>query len=286
MDNVGSKDPKNLINFIISSIHNELNKAPKDIIPNEQCDHTNMSIMLQNFIKNFINQNQSIISDIFYAVKYNKTVCSFCNTGIYDFKEYFYLTFPLEEIRQYKIQNLQNNFIFANQNIMLLNPILYQQNLLNFQIYTQNMNAVNIYDCFDFYQKINYLTGGNSKYCDICKTKSSASSKNILYTTPEILILILNRGQGIEFNVKLEFIEDLNLMNYVEIKNTGFNYNLIGVITHLQEGDYISFCKNPIDKKWYEYKNENISEVINFKEQIVDYNIPYILIYQKIKNII
>ena len=106
-----------------------------------------------------------------------------------------------------------------------------------------------------------------------------------LTTGPEILIIILNRGKGIEFNVKLNFYEDLNLSNYIEITNTGVNYKLIGVITHLGEsgmsGHFIAFCKDPYNQKWYKFNDAFVSPVINFKEEVIDYAMPYLLFYQK-----
>ena len=61
----------------------------------------------------------------------------------------------------------------------------------------------------------------------------SCSYCTILYTIPEILIIILNRRKGIEFKVKLEFYEDLNLEYFLENKNSGCMYKLMGVVTYL-----------------------------------------------------
>ena len=107
-------------------------------------------------------------------------------------------------------------------------------------------------------------------------------------TGPEVLILLLNRGNGIEFNVKIEFYEELNLYNYIEYKNTGFNYRLIGVISHLGEsgmgGHFIAYCRDPlIINKWYKYNDAIVDEVKDFKKEIIDFAMPYLLFYQKIK---
>ena len=56
----------------------------------------------------------------------------------YYFNSYLLLIFPLDEIKNYKIKQLQNNFMLINQNFMLINPIIYQQNLLNFQLNLQD----------------------------------------------------------------------------------------------------------------------------------------------------
>ena len=52
-----------------------------------------------------------------------------------------------------------------------------------------------------------------------------------LCTGPEILIIILNRGKGIQFNVKINFFEQLDLSNYIGMPQTGCFYSLIGVPT-------------------------------------------------------
>ena len=107
-----------------------------------------------------------------------------------------------------------------------------------------------------------------------------------LCTGPEILILLLNRGKGIEFNVKMTFDENLNLYNYIELKETGYNYQLIGVITHIGEssmsGHFIAYCKDPIDEKWYKYNDSIVTEVNNFYKEVIDFAMPYLLFYKKI----
>ena len=234
----------------------------------------------------FANENQSIISDIFYGVNNTGTQCSGCHITKYNFQTYFFLIFPLEEVRKNKIMQCQNQLMLMNQNMMSMNmnPLLYQ-NFLNMQ----NSNVVNIFDCFDYNQKFEVFIGENSMYCNNCKQQLPASYQTILYTTPEILILVLNRGKGIEFKVKLEFPEKLNLENYVKMKNTGYQFQLIGVVTHMGEsgasGHFIAYCKSPIDKEWYRYNDDLVTTVTNFQKEIIDYAMPYILFYEKVDGI-
>ena len=152
----------------------------------------------------------------------------------------------------------------------------------------QNTNSVSISDCFNYNQKVDYFTGENAMYCNYCKVQLPASYYTKLYTLPQILIIVLNRGKGIEFRVKLEFPQELNLSQYVVDKNTSFNFELIGVVTHLGEsgasGHFIAYCKSPIDQNWYQYNDDLVSKVENFIKQIKDYAMPYILFYQKKEN--
>ena len=203
----------------------------------------------------------------------------------------------MEEVRKFKsnIINQQNMInIMNNQinNMNMNNP--YNMYLMNGQyqfnnnINNINVNGVNIYDCFEYDRKVNYMTGDNCMYCNFCKSQQDCYMCTNLVTGPEVLILLLNRGNGIEFNVKIEFYEELNLFNYIEYNNTGFNYKLIGVISHLGEsgmgGHFIAYCRDPIIKnKWYKYNDAIVDEVKDFKKEIIDFAMPYLLFYQKIK---
>ena len=151
-----------------------------------------------------------------------------------------------------------------------------------------NNNEVNIYDCFLYDQKINYMMGENAMYCNYCKRTTNTQMCTVLTFGPEIIIIILNRGQGIQYEVKINFVEQLNLYNFIEHKETGYNYQLIGVITHLggdgMDGHFIAYCKNPINNLWYLFNDSIVKEVnyANFKTEVIDYAMPYLLFYQKV----
>ena len=278
-----ANDSKDLVNFIIMTLHEELNKAKKESNPNSidlKIDQTNRDQVLNYFTVNFTKENQSIISDIFYAMNGTSTQCLKCNIIKYNFQIYFFLIFPLEEVRKMKINNLTNQFNLMNQNNIMMNMMMQ-----NFNYNIQNINSVNIYDCFEYNQKLEFFTGENSMYCNNCRGQMPASYNTLLYTTPEIMIIVLNRGKGIEFNVKLEFYEELNLQNFVQFKDFGYLYNLIGVVTHLGEsgasGHFIAYSKSPIDGQWYRYNDDIVTKVHSFKEEILDYAMPYILFFKK-----
>ena len=286
-----ANDAKDLVNFIVMTLHEELNKAPKDQVNDGNIlfiDQTNKKLILKKFLKNFAKENKSIISDIFYGVNFTSTQCSNCNEIKYNYQAYFFLIFPLEEVRKYKIELLTNQFMLMNQNLFNMNPMLFQQYLFNFKLKCQNINKVDINDCFLFNQKMEHFTGQNAMYCNNCKLQCPASYCTQLYTVPKILIIVLNRGKGIEFNVKLDFYEYLNLEQFVEIKKTGINYQLIGVVTHMGEsgasGHFIAYCKSPIDGQWYKYNDDIVTKVNKFKEEIIDYAMPYILFFQIMNN--
>ena len=260
-----SPDPKDLIKFIISTLHEETNMAQKNLdYKIKSQDKTNKQLMFNLYVQDFINKNKSVISDLFYSSKYNIIQCLDCKCHSYDYQTYFFLDFPLEEIK-----------IFKNQNMMLNN---------NFNF---NDGGINIYDCFLYEQRVYYLAGQNQLFCNYCRQEANHSKQSILCFGPEILIILLNRGNEKQSNVKIDFYGDLNLNSFIEIKDTGVNYELIGVISYLDEINknkhFISFYKNPITNCWYKYDDSCVNEIINFKFEVLDYAIPYILFYKKMK---
>ena len=221
--------------------------------------------MFTNFYKNFVKTHRSIISNLFYALNYNMSQCSFCQALTYNYQIYFFLIFPLEEVRKYKLMVNNGAFNFNN-----------------------NINEVNIMDCFDFDKKVNTMSGDNAMYCNYCKQTCASSMCTLLATGPEILIIILNRGKGIEFNVKLIFTPFLDLSNYIEFSNTGCHYELIGVITHIGEsnmsGHFIAYCKEYWSNTWLKFNDAMVDPVKNFQSEVIDFAMPYLLFYKKIHN--
>ena len=124
-------------------------------------------------------------------------------------------------------------------------------------------------------------------YCNICRMQWPSNYATFLYSAPNILILVLNRGKGIQFNVKLEFYTELNLTYFVEARqnNEIIIYDLIGVVTHMGEsgasGHFIANCKSRINGFWCQYNDDLVSRIQDFNSQILNYAMPYILFYQK-----
>ena len=267
---IAANDSKDLINFIVMTLHEELNiKNNNIILGNQIADQRNKDAVFEEFKNDFTQRYNSIASNLFYGANYNVTQCTQCQTKLFNYQVYFFIVFPLEEVRKFKYQSNLNN----NMNIIFNNNAL---------------NVVDIYDCFEFDRRICLMSGVNAMYCNICQRTTDCNMCTNLAFGPNILIIILNRGKGKEFDVKLNFGEDLNLHNYIEIKETGVNYKLIGVITHLGEsgmsGHFIAFCKDPESLKWYKFNDAIVTPVADFQKEVVDYGMNYLLFYQKTKN--
>jgi len=272
-EGVAANDAKDLVNFLIMTLHEETNTvhpSPIDNNPgNMSMDQTNQVAMFNKFFQNFAQNYRSVISDLFYALNCNITQCGNCQKISYNYQIYFFLIFPLEEVKKYKLQN--NNIQFMNYNFNNFN-----NNMVN--------NIVDIYDCFAYEQKINFMCGENAMYCNYCRQTCGSSMRTILTTGPKILIIILNRGKGNEFNVKINFYPEINLTNYMERKDLVWKYELFGVITHIGEsgmgGHFIAYCKEFWTNQWLKYNDAIVSPVSDFKREVIDFAMPYLLFYQ------
>ena len=281
---IAANDSKDLVNFIIMTLHEEFNKVKNNNINTDAplIDQTNQQLVLKNFLEDFANKNQSIISDLFYALNYTITECTVCKTKLYNYQIYFFIIFPLEEVRKYKLNNQFNFNTPYNNNMFMNNYNNFNYNNNNFLL---NNKTVNIYDCFDYDKKINYMSGSNAMYCNKCRVNCNCTMQTFLAAGPQILILLLNRGKGKEFDVKIDFYEEINLLNYIEYNGTGYKYKLIGVISHIGEsgmgGHFIAYCRDPIQNKWNKFNDAIVTEVVDFQNEVINFAMPYLLFYQK-----
>ena len=80
---IAANDPKDLIIFLLQTIHKELNNPPNNkiinnIIPNEN----NLIEVFNYFVNDYNNNNKSIISDEFYGYTNSSTICGLCKYAI------------------------------------------------------------------------------------------------------------------------------------------------------------------------------------------------------------
>jgi len=266
-------DSKDFIIYILEQLHKELkkqvgNKNDMNLEPLNQYDKNNAF----NYFFNDFKKQCSIISDLFFGFNETTNECLNCknqynSNGLncplcYNYGIFNCLIFPLEEVKNMKINSMQ-----FNNNI-------------------QMVNEVSLEDCFFYNQKSELFTGENRNYCNICKLLFDSNYSSKIYISPEILILILNRGKGNIYNIKLNFNEVIDITKFVLKKDKPqINYILYGVITHYgQSGPnshFIASCKSPIDDKWYRYNDSIVEPVSNIQKEILEFGTPYILFYQK-----
>ena len=283
-----SNDAKDFINFIIKTLHEELNKRKKNsnLIDNNNQNYQKSSF--ENYFAYFANENMSIISDLFYGVSHTVNQCQTCMNNHHNYNTLPFLYFPLEEVRKYKLQILynQNMTISAGMNQYLMNNQVYQQNLNKIKLLENNQ--INIFDCFEYFQKEEILQDSNSLYCNMCKMNRSFRCNSYLYVTPQVLIIILNRGLNQQFKINMDFYPELDLTNFNQVKlSKKIIYDLIGVVSYNVKfgtnGNFSAICKSPIDGVWYHYNEELVFPVKNFNLEVLTNSIPCVLFYKKRK---
>ena len=259
-------DAKDLLTFVLMQLHEELNNPKiffnihyQNFSPNTQ-SQMNKNLMLKYFSNYFKSNYRSIISELFYGLNFNVTQCTYCGTTLYNYQTYNFLIFPLIEVLNFKMK------------------------LVNYQ--TLFNNLVTLDDCFKHSQMKVPL---NNYFCSICNKNRLGKYASFLSVLPNILIIILNRGSGLQFKqqkVKIDFEENINLKDYVEFLKENSFYELIGVVTHYGEsgikGHFVARCKSPIDGFWYLYNDAMVDKIGYFtKEKFLQGN-PYILFYKRL----
>ena len=143
---------------------------------------------------------------------------------------------------------------------------------------------IDLYECFDYHQKLDFMTGQNQMYCNICNANRDTYYGTTIYSLPNYLIIILNRGKGAVYKCNVHFPEVLNLLNYVSAKNGVTAMKLYAVICQFgpssMSGHFIAYCRHRMNKKWYKYNDSIVKECLEPNEY---YNgMPYILFYQAV----
>ena len=265
---IAANDSKDLINFLLERLHQELNLV-KNINNNNndenvpQLDQTNEQLMLKLFLDEYTEKFDSIISNLFYGTIETKSQCQGCNVIKYNFQVYSFIEFPLQQVNQY----------FFNKG---KRPLLTEDG--------KNPD-IDIYECFEYYGKIDLMSGDNQMYCNQCNKLCNSYYSTILYSGSTYLIINLNRGKGAVYECKVIFPEVLNLFNFFTYKQGVTVYELYAVICHLgpssMSGHFVAYCRNRKDNKWYLY-NDSIVSLCSRKDQYID-GMPYILFYKAVK---
>jgi len=265
-------DAKDFIIFIFEQLHEELKKSKQNNSDNtlelNQYDKNNAF----NYFFNEFKKENSIISDIFFGIIETINECLNCkkinnskgynNPVCYNYGIFNYLIFPLEEVKNMKNKDNQKNNIEINN------------------------NRISLYDYFYYNQKSQFFTGVNKIYCNACKEDCDSISTSKIFSSPTVLVIILDRGKGNIYDVKLDLNETIDITQFVQQKDSPqLIYNLYGTITHIgQSGPnahFVALCKSPIDNKWYKYDDALVNPINNLQKEVIEFETPYILFYQK-----
>ena len=131
------------------------------------------------------------------------------------------------------------------------------------------------------------MYGENQYYCNKCRSMADTMYGNKIYTLSNILVIILNRGRNNMNKIVIDFPLEIDLSDYVlsSINNEKNTFSLYGVIFYMEdchkEMHFIATCKSPIDGKWFRYKDENVTPISDLNKEVLNFNTPYILFYER-----
>ena len=255
---------KDFIICILETLYKELKYSIKSSFNhnyncNEPYNEYEQNKVFNHFYREFLNE-YSIISDIFFGIYETTNICLNCK-------------------KNYNSKGLNNPIIY---NYEIFNSIIFY--LEEIKRYYQINKDISLNDCFSYIQKDELLNEENQLKCKICKQKCDFIYNSKIYKSPNVLIIILERGK--ENNVNLKFSEILDITNFVSQKDEiKIIYNLYAVITYININKinkyYIASCKNPINNEWYKYNDEKVTPINNIQKEIIDFETPLVLFYTK-----
>ena len=137
---------------------------------------------------------------------------------------------------------------------------------------------------FEYYERQEFMMGGNQIYCNNCHIMANSNNKSKLIYGPNELIINLNRDKDLQYNIKISFKENLDIQKFIYFKdNSPINYKLIGIVTLYisEKKHFIAFCKSFVDQNWYKYDNEQVNK--SSFEEAKSFGVPFILFYSSKK---
>ena len=243
-----ANDSKDLILYLLQTMHQELNYYTKNKPLNKYPNQYNRADTYMAFINSFDITNYSIISYLFYGTSENTTKCDNCKNIIYNFQKF---------------------------------------EILSFGVAKYDGKEFNIMNGFDDHIKKEKLTGDNQYYCNYCKKLCDADIQSKIIFPPKYLLINIDYGKNKKFMPSsVKYSEEIDITKYINFDfKKQIKYRILGVCSHLGvsgiSGHYISFCKNKKTGKWYNF-NDSIVSICNSISEIINYGNPYLLLYEQI----
>ena len=242
------RNPNDLIRFILNTLHNELNKT-KNKEEKIVKDSSNKKKVIETGIYNFATYNKTKISDTLNWFQIKEAQCSNCGTNSYNF---------------------------------------YSFNIFELDILSHNNNKKSFFTLNDSLD--NFIKPKLQKlFCKKCNQYTQIINISKIYCSPPVFILSLDRKNLDKNLMNIPFFieEKINIDYYLENKQSFKEYNLTGITSFFyKEQKYKSFCKSPVDQKWYEYNDEKVLEsdiniILKNHNNSTNMYIPYLLIYNR-----
>jgi ubiquitin C-terminal hydrolase len=244
------KQKNELLNLIKNS---NTNKEEEKFYKNElKRLHTeNYLIDIQyeglQFYKNFIKDNNSIITDLFYGLFLSEVCCNNCKNKTVSYEPF---------------------------------------NILQIDMDKEYNNLDDLLKIYFLEEEIDYKCDECDE-CDKSSKQNKALKKLYIHMLPEKLTIqfkrfIVNRNHSRKNTSRVDFPIDNLVMNQI-IEEEPTLYELYSVINHIGDvggGHYTNYSMNSINRKWYEFNDSSINYLTDYKKEIVSSQ-AYILFYQR-----
>ena len=241
------RNPNDLITFCLNQLHRELNQCKTKHLSNPNfLDKENV---IKTRLNDYTKSNNSIIANNFHWFEIKTRYCGSCNTNFYEFKDFETLELDISEA------------------------------------YKQFKQPFTLLQCLTFQSK-----KFQNSFCQKCGIYTQNQILSNIYSSPITFIFSLNRGNLDQNLLNINFIveENIDISQFLENKRSYSKYSLCGIvsISRKENNKYVCFGKSPVDKQWYLYNDEMVTDT-NINSIIQSNNnqeyIPCILLYQFIK---
>jgi ubiquitin C-terminal hydrolase len=245
--NLEANDSKDLILYLLQTIHSELNYLSDNQTISGRPNQYDRQQLFSYFCQTYEKKNFSIISTIFYGTYENLTKCSNCSRILYNFQKFEFISFGM---------------------------------------YDYVGKIFNIYNGFEDNQKEQTLSGDNKFFCNNCKQLCEAKICTKILMPPNKLLINIDFGKNkIYHPKKVTFDQEIDITKYISYDyGMQFKYRIIGVCLHYglsgSSGHYVALIKHKNNGKWYCFNDSFVSE---YTKRNINDGTPYLLLYERIK---
>uniref|UniRef100_A0A4W4FQC3 Ubiquitin carboxyl-terminal hydrolase n=1 Tax=Electrophorus electricus TaxID=8005 RepID=A0A4W4FQC3_ELEEL len=149
--------------------------------------------------------------------------------------------------------------------------------------------VVTLQDCLAAFFARDELKGDNMYSCEKCRKLRNGVKFCKVQSLPEILCIHLKRFRHeLMFSTKIGThvsfpLDGLDLQPFLAKESSAqtTTYDLLSVICHhgtASSGHYVAYCRNDLNKLWYEFDDQSVTEV---SESCVQNAEAYVLFYKK-----
>ena len=233
-------DAIDFFTYFLAIIHEDLKRNnSKNIVPIDNLKEKNVEILFNNRWDIFKNNNNSIITDIFYGMNHTSILCSNCLKTYHIFEPFNIIFLPLNESfnkankeeveaakkKQFIKQNIstipgKNNFYFC---ICVIMPydLSKDKMIINCPIKKINYDIVKVKDILYMIVHILNLKEGDLIPCilsdDFCSYKIICSGEEYIYEifkNPQSIKIYFVQQKNEEIKLDNNYIDSNNLLNF------------------------------------------------------------------------